>query len=549
MTPKNHPPGSDVHQTHPGTDERANISHSSGFDTNMRFRLVVKFSFLLSLLMFMAIVSAGFLNYNKNVNLILKNLQNQLQLAANTLAISIDGDKYQTLEGKSSIGSPEYREVLRSLKQFMVNKYLGFDEDGIYTFRRISTDSLEFTVMLNEQYVGNRYGVRPEMLPTLEQGIPSYTDIYEDEQGTWVSAYAPIFNSEQKVVGMVEVDFKNNVYLMAVKNEIFSILFFSVIGIGIGVVIAIGISRLVSHPIEKVAHAAIQFSQGNLDVNVPATTRDEIGMLAKAFNYMVGELQEKEYIRKKNRELTEAYQRVESLNRSLEEANRLKSEFLSIAAHDLKNPLQVINGYAEMILDTLDLSPKVYRNGQKIVDATDRMLRIIRHLLDSTAAESGKLQLHKTRIDLAQLTRAVVENNRHLATQKRQRISFHTDDGCIIDGDEERLYEAIDNLVSNAIKFSPPGKPIRVDVMNVTANNRFEGSVIVRIKDKGPGLTQEDLKRMFGKFARLSAQPTGGEPSTGLGLSIVKQIIELHGGRVWAESKGRGKGSIFCVEL
>lgn len=524
-------------------------STPAGFDTSTPSRLVVKFAILLSFLMFIAIVSAGLLNYNKNVNLILKNLQNQLQLAANTIAISIDGDQYKKLTGKNSIGTPEYRAVLHSLQQFMVNKYLGFDEDGIYTFRRISEDSLEFTVMLHSQYVGNRYKIRPEMLPTLEQGTPSYTGIYEDEQGTWVSAYAPITDSRNQIVGIVEVDFKNNVYLMAVKDEIYSIIIFSIVGIGIGIIIAIMLSRVISSPIEKVARAALQFSQGNLEVQVPETTRDEIGLLARAFNYMVNEVREKEHIRKMNQELREAYQRVESLNRSLQEANRLKSEFLSIAAHDLKNPLQVISGYAEMIEDTPGMPDAVYRNSQKISEATERMLKIISHLLDSTAIEAGKLKLKKVPTDLAALTREVVNANLSLARQKRQRLTLNTDSDCIVEADPDRMYEVINNLVSNAIKFSPPGKPIRVDVMNVAGSKKFKGRVIVRVRDRGPGLTKADMKKLFGKFARLSAQPTGGESSTGLGLSIVKQIVELHGGKVWAESKGRGKGSIFCVEL
>ncbi|RMF56175.1 MAG: hypothetical protein D6748_14150, partial [Calditrichaeota bacterium] len=176
------------------TSEDSSSNLTSNFDTSTRYRLVIKFAFLLSVLTFITAISTGFLNYNKNVNLILKNLQNQLQLAANTISISIDGDKYQLLRGKESMHTPEYQEIKSTLEQFMVNQYLGFEKNGIYTFRQISDDSLEFTVMLDERYVGHRYAIRPEMRPTLEKGIPSYTGIYEDENGIWVSAYAPILN-------------------------------------------------------------------------------------------------------------------------------------------------------------------------------------------------------------------------------------------------------------------------------------------------------------------------------------------------------------------
>ncbi len=101
----------------------------------------------------------------------------------------------------------------------------------------------------------------------------------------------------------------------------------------------------------------------------------------------------------------------------------------------------------------------------------------------------------------------------------------------------------MENLVTNAIKYSPLGKPVRVAV------RRTDGLVRFEVRDEGPGLTDEDMGRLFQRFGRATVAPTGGESSTGLGLSIVKRLVELHGGRVWAESPGRDKGSTFIVEL
>jgi len=115
--------------------------------------------------------------------------------------------------------------------------------------------------------------------------------------------------------------------------------------------------------------------------------------------------------------------------------------------------------------------------------------------------------------------------------------------------DIKRITEVMDNLVGNAIKFSPEGKAISVDVHKSSDGKNRNGRILFRVRDDGPGLTPDDLKKLFGKFVRLSAQPTGGESSTGLGLSIVKQVVELHGGKVWAESEGKGKGATFVVEL
>jgi len=109
--------------------------------------------------------------------------------------------------------------------------------------------------------------------------------------------------------------------------------------------------------------------------------------------------------------------------------------------------------------------------------------------------------------------------------------------------DIDRIREAIDNLVSNAIKYSPIGGRISVLV------SRDDASIIIRVTDQGAGLSPEDLGRLFGRFQRLSAKPTAGESSTGLGLSIVKRIIDMHGGEVTAESEGPGKGSTFSITL
>lgn len=531
-------------------DEKVSQTPHATFDTSTRYRLWVKIGILMAGLTFGAILSSGWFHYHKNVELILRNLQNQLQLAANTIAISIDGDQYRRLQGVASKGTPEYQAVKRVLEDFMRNHYLGFERECIYTFRQVSPDSVEFTVMLQDEFVGHRYPIRPEMRLTLQEGKPSYTGIYQDENGTWVSAYAPITDSRGAVVGMVEVDFKNNVYLKAVRNEIYTIMIFSVIGIGAALVVAWLLARYISRPVVDISRAALEVSRGNLEVSVSARTRDEIGMLARAFNYMVSEIKQKEFFRRRNRELQEAYDRLDKLNRELQEANRLKSEFLSIAAHDLKNPLQVIMGYAELISHTKGVPRRVQESAEKIKLGTERMVNIISHILDTSLIESGKLELKKEVVDVGALVAKVVENNRPLAEKKQQQLQFFPCEApCAAEVDPERMDEVVDNLISNAIKFSPPGRGIFVRVKRTPGGNARREVVRIEVEDEGPGLTEEDQQHLFGQFQRLSAQPTGGETSTGLGLSVVRQLVELHGGRVWAESNGPGTGATFIVEL
>ncbi len=255
----------------------------------------------------------------------------------------------------------------------------------------------------------------------------------------------------------------------------------------------------------------------------------------------------------KNAELTEA-------NRMLNEANQLKTELLSIAAHDLKNPLQSIIGFSELITESVTQMPSAETNeelkkisywSERISQASQRMLLLIKDLLDTAALENGKLRLTLAVADVSQITESVVMQNKDAAERKGQRIQLQLQPDCLAKVDSKRFYEAVDNLVSNAIKYSPHGKVITVKCQKMShiQNGIAHASILLAVKDEGQGLTEIDMAKLFGKFQRLSAQPTGGESSTGLGLAIVKEIVQLHGGRVWAESEGKDRGATFFVEL
>lgn len=232
------------------------------------------------------------------------------------------------------------------------------------------------------------------------------------------------------------------------------------------------------------------------------------------------------------------------INGVLREASEMKSQLLSIASHDMKNPLTAIREFANIIKEELDPESHLIELLDLVYDSTDQMLRLITQLLDSAALESGKLELVQEPVSLAELARTVVRRNERQAQKKGQRIvcTPASEHGLLVKADAERMLEAMDNLISNAIKYSPHGKSIHVTV------SRVDGEVHFAVRDEGPGLTDEDKRKLFGKFQKLSAQPTGGESSTGLGLSIVKQVVEMHGGRVWAESEP-GRGSTFTLAL
>jgi signal transduction histidine kinase len=168
---------------------------------------------------------------------------------------------------------------------------------------------------------------------------------------------------------------------------------------------------------------------------------------------------------------------------------------------------------------------------------------MVDHLISDAMADAFDITIRREPVDVAALVKEVAEANQPLAVNKQQAISVTAPVNVVTMCDTDRIREAIDNLISNAIKYSPIGGKIGVVV------SHEGGDTIVRVSDEGAGLSPEDLGRLFGRFQRLSAKPTAGESSTGLGLSIVKRIIDMHGGEVTAESEGPGKGSTFTITL
>jgi signal transduction histidine kinase len=153
------------------------------------------------------------------------------------------------------------------------------------------------------------------------------------------------------------------------------------------------------------------------------------------------------------------------------------------------------------------------------------------------------MPLTRRTVDVGRLTLAMAITLQSQASAKKQRIQAAAEPSCEVDGDEGWLGQVLENLIGNAIKYSPERHSIWVNV------RKTDTTVLLEVRDEGPGLTEADMAKVFGRFQRLSARPTGGETSTGLGLSIVKQLVELHQGRVWAESGGQDKGTRFFVEL
>ncbi len=243
----------------------------------------------------------------------------------------------------------------------------------------------------------------------------------------------------------------------------------------------------------------------------------------------------------------------------LQELNTEKNDFLAIAAHDLKNPLTVIMMSSSMVQQYAYQMKveEVVAQMTNVERTSKRMRDIIMNLLNINALETGKFTFTPTRLDIVETARQVAEDYRERATNKDITLYFQPSHPQIfVFADSTATTEILENLVSNAIKYSPHGRNVWISVTKEQeARNREHNSALqpvphclILVKDEGPGLSEEDMSNLFGKFVKLSARPTGGEHSTGLGLSIVKKMVESMKGKVWCESE-LGHGATFIVEL
>jgi signal transduction histidine kinase/DNA-binding NarL/FixJ family response regulator len=251
-------------------------------------------------------------------------------------------------------------------------------------------------------------------------------------------------------------------------------------------------------------------------------------------------------VAQRTRALMQANRRLSAQWLRLQRANGFKNEILGTVAHDLKNPLGVILGRTEMLTELIGAGSSkesVTAQVEHIRDATKRLTSMVDHLISDAMADAFDISIRREPVDIAGLVSEVADANQPLAVNKQQTITVSAPPNFVTMCDADRIREAIDNLVSNAIKYSPIGGKITVLV------SHEQNTTVIRIADQGAGLSPEDLGRLFGRFQRLSAKPTAGESSTGLGLSIVKRIIDMHGGQVTANSAGPGQGSTFTVTL
>jgi signal transduction histidine kinase len=246
-----------------------------------------------------------------------------------------------------------------------------------------------------------------------------------------------------------------------------------------------------------------------------------------------------------NNELVTAQRELAKKNAELGRLNDQKNQFLGMAAHDLRNPLSAILTLSEFLLDKkLNVTPAEQEEFiRRIRSSSEYMVKLVNDLLDISKIEAGKLVLDLEASDLPAIIENNVALNRILADKRQVELTLFQDTGIPrMMLDSAKIEQVLDNLIVNAIKFSPAGGTVEVRL------DKSEADVTISVSDQGPGIPEEEFHKLFTPFEKTSTKSATKEKGTGLGLAIVKKIVSGHQGKIWVESQV-GKGSTFHVTL
>lgn len=459
-----------------------------------------------SSVLLVALIGLG-LSYRAARQAQIEAVQNELQQLAATLAAQIDGDLHRTIRSEAQAGSPAH---LRALEP--IGRFLRSAKDIIYAYTAVLRGD-EIRFVLNGSYVHRIPGdTRPpdpiELLydgpdPEFRQALVERRAtvngqiVHESAARSYMSAYAPFYDSQGDFVGVVGVDMWTRdleTRLARMKRTVF------------------------------VSGAAVF-------------------LLAAALGFVVHRLRfnAAQHDRALNRALAE----TRAAQEAAEKADALKTRLVGIASHDLKSPLRALVSATETIARNPADTATVAELAQRMNGEGRRMFGLIRDLLDVAALETGALELRRAAVSPAALARDVADALRPRADEKNQTLDCliaPAAENALVSGDRARLQQVLENLVDNALKFTPSSRTIRLGV------DVEDGFVRVAVTDEGPGLSPEDYAVLFQPFQTLSAVPTNGEPSSGLGLFIARELVSAHGGQLLVDSMP-GQGATFAFVL
>jgi len=291
-------------------------------------------------------------------------------------------------------------------------------------------------------------------------------------------------------------------------------------------------------PVQEAHGFLSEVAKGNFAATIDVPNRDEFGALADRMNHMSRDLQRLYESQRR------ASQELQKLNEQLQEASKAKSNFLANMSHELRTPMNAILGFVEMVLDEIygEIPPHLREPLTDVQTNGKHLLRLINDVLDLSKIEAGRMELVLAEYSVQDVVETVRSSLQSLALEKGlEFVAAAEEDIPLAFGDGRRITQCLMNLVGNALKFSKRGR-IAVSVEQQGEN------LLYRVTDTGIGIPKEELENIFTEFQQLDTAVTREYSGTGLGLNITKKFVEMHGGRIWAESQ-LGKGSTFFFSI
>lgn len=327
----------------------------------------------------------------------------------------------------------------------------------------------------------------------------------------------------------------------------------------------LALTRSIVRPIISIEDSAKRIAEGDFRQRVPVITDDEIGNLAVEFNRMAESLEnyyatlEKKVaertdeLKLANSELVAKKQELEFANIELQEANKMKSQFLANVSHELRTPLNSIIGFSELLQEKAfgDLNDRQLQYVEYVHSSGGHLLQLINNILDLSRIEAGRMQLEPEDFPITETLGEVLGIIRPLAHNRNITIESKTVPASpLLHADKAKFKQIMLNLFSNAVKFNVEGGRMTVDwdIVEEPSGMSMERFIVFRISDTGIGIRDEDRHKLFKEFEQIDSSITREYGGTGLGLVLTKRLVDLHRGAIWFESEP-GKGSTFCVKL
>jgi signal transduction histidine kinase/CheY-like chemotaxis protein len=477
-----------------------------------------------------------------------KSLGAELLAVVNSLSPLVDGDLVQRIHSDETgqiVAEEGFEAIRRQLVLVKQRNHLRSFGSPLYILRKAGdfevTKQLEFVVMTDPDregrwFVGNRYPAKPHHFRALS-GAPAATGVYDDPEGTWISAVAPIHDSEGHVVGLLQADRPVLFFADEVQGETTMLMLGALASVGIGVLLATWAARNVTRPMQKLVEAAKLVGQGRLDHRVDIRRNDEVGDLAASFNDMSEQLSQSHAdIEGQKLELIDAYKESQA-------ASRAKSDFLAAMSHEIRTPMNGIIGFNQLLFDTpLTNEQRDFVN--TISASAEHLLAILNDILDFSKIETGKLVFETIDFNLREVVEGAVEMLAVNADNKGLELTFWIDRDVPekLRGDPVRVRQVLANLLGNAIKFTQQGEVCLRVALRERAAEKVR--LYFSVRDTGIGIPEAVQSKLFQPFTQADSSTTRRYGGTGLGLAITRRLVGMLGGEVGLESV-EGQGSTF----